>query len=128
MIESASPTVSLESHAFAHGVRIDAEKLQCYHVAQEMRALMIEALPRASRSARDQLDRASLSVVLNIAEGAGRRAPRDKARFYSIARGSANESVALVDAALAGNASAAAARALLVRVIQMLARLEARFR
>ncbi len=128
MTQSPTPTVSRGSDAVGQEVRIDAEKLQCYHVAQEMRALVVGVLPSASRAARDQLERASLSVVLNIAEGAGRRAPRDKARFYSIARGSANESVALLDAALAGDVGAAAARTLLVRVIQMLSRLEARFR
>ncbi len=39
----------------------------------------------------DQLDRASVSVALNLAEGA-RRTGRDRARFYAIAHGSANES------------------------------------
>ncbi len=126
MTQSAAPAVSRGSGL--SGVRIDAEKLECYHVAQSMRALIVGLLPSASRAARDQLDRASLSVVLNIAEGAGRRAPGDKARFYSIARGSANESVALLDAVLPGDASGLAARRLLVRVIQMLSRLEARFR
>ncbi len=126
MTQSAAPVVSRGSDPCV--MRIDAEKLECYHIAQDMRVLVAGVLLGASRAARDQLDRASLSVVLNIAEGAGRRAPRDKARFYSIARGSANESVALLDAVLSGDPSALAARRLLVRVIQMLSRLEARFR
>ncbi len=128
MTQSATPTVSRGSDAVGQEVRIDAEKLQCYHVAREMRALVVGVLPSASRAARDQLDRASLSVVLNTAEGAGRRAPGDKARFYSIARGSANETVALLDVALPRDATSVAARGLAVRVIQMLSRLEARFR
>ncbi len=128
MDQNATPAVSRGSDALEHGVRIDAEKLECYHVAVQMRTLIVGVLPSASRVARDQLDRASLSVVLNTAEGAGRRAPGDKARFYSIARGSANETVALLDVALPGGSAGAAARGLAVRVIQMLAKLEARFR
>lgn len=38
-----------------------------------------------------QMQTAALSVPANIAEGFGRRHPRDKARFYSIAKGSADE-------------------------------------
>ena len=66
MTQSAAPVVTRGLDAV--GARIDAEKLECYHVAQEMRVLVVGVLPGASRAARDQLDRASLSVVLNIAE------------------------------------------------------------
>lgn len=45
----------------------------------------------------DQLDRASISVALNIAEGAGRSTPRERARHYTIARGSAVECLACMD-------------------------------
>ncbi len=38
-----------------------------------------------------------MSIALNIAEGAGRWQPRDKANFYTIARGSAFECVPLID-------------------------------
>ncbi len=40
---------------------------------------------------RDQLYRAVVSILLNIAEGAGEYSPKDKARFYRIARRSAAE-------------------------------------
>jgi four helix bundle protein len=50
---------------------------------------------------RDQLDRARISIVLNIAEGAGRFSAPDKARFYAIARGSATEWGAVLDLLLA---------------------------
>ena len=40
---------------------------------------------------KDQLDRASSSVVLNLAEGSGKITKRDQRKFYSIAWGSLNE-------------------------------------
>jgi len=43
-----------------------------------------------------QMRRASASVPTNIAEGFARRTPRDKARFYNIAEGSAEELSVLV--------------------------------
>ena len=46
---------------------------------------------------KDQFDRASLSVVLNIAEGAGKRSAVDQGRFYSIALGSLRECTAILD-------------------------------
>ena len=79
---------------------------------------------------RDQLERASLSIALNIAEGAGRRPRADKSRFYGIARGSANECAAIFDVlrvrGLASEASCNQARELLVRIVQMLTRLQQR--
>ena len=40
---------------------------------------------------RDQFERASLSVVLNLAEGSGKLTGKDRRRFYSIALGSLRE-------------------------------------
>ncbi len=45
----------------------------------------------------DQLQRASISIALNIAEGAGRYSKADKKNFYIIARGSVFECVAVID-------------------------------
>ena len=85
---------------------------------------------RGCAELRDQLDRASISIVLNIAEGCGRRSPADKARFYSMARGSATECAAILDLlgvrGLVDDRLRKRARALLVRVVQMLTRLVAR--
>ena len=44
-----------------------------------------------------QLIRATQSISLNIAEGAGEHSPADKARFYRIARRSAYECEAALD-------------------------------
>ena len=43
-----------------------------------------------------QMRKAAVSIVANIAEGFGRRKPNDKARFYNIAEGSAEELGCLV--------------------------------
>jgi len=105
----------------------DAHKLAVYHVAVSLQAASASLLPRGYAILRDQLERATLSVVLNLAEGAGRRSRRDKARFYTIARGSAMESAALIDVLVARQiASAEAAKEakeLVIRVIQMLSKL-----
>jgi four helix bundle protein len=112
-----------------HEPRLDPERLDCYRVALEFNVLATRLVPRGHRDIRDQLLRASLSVPLNLAEGCGRRAPADKAHFYAIARGSAMECAAIVDAArslgLAPIATCKEARWLLVRIVQMLTKLEA---
>jgi len=111
---------------------LDAERLDCYRLAIDFQALAGGLLPKRSGLAalRDQLDRASISIALNIAEGAGRFSPADKARFYSIARGSATECAAIVELAVRRNLAAPLtchhARSLLVRIVQMLTRLNAR--
>lgn len=50
---------------------------------------------------RSQLDRASTSVPLNIAEGNGKFSPRDRVRFLDIAQGSALECAACLDVLVA---------------------------
>lgn len=46
---------------------------------------------------KDQLDRASTSIPLNIAEGNGKSYPRDRSRYLETARGSALECAACLD-------------------------------
>ena len=48
-------------------------------------------------AAKDQLDRASTSLPLNMAEGNGKFSTADRARFLEIARGSALECAAYLD-------------------------------
>lgn len=47
--------------------------------------------------AKDQLGRASMSIMLNIAEGSGKFTNRDRRNFYVTARGSAFECAALTN-------------------------------
>jgi four helix bundle protein len=116
---------------FAADALLDAEKLDVYRIALEFQAIAGQLVPkRGYAELRDQLDRASISIVLNIAEGCGRRSPADKGRFYSMARGSATECAAILDLlgarGLVADRPRARARSLLVRVVQMLTRLVAR--
>ena len=116
---------------FAGAALLDAEKLDCYRIALEFQAIAGQLMPkRGHAELRDQLDRASISIVLNIAEGCGRRSPADKGRFYSMARGSATECAAILDLlgvrGLVDDRLRRRARSLLVRVVQMLTRLVAR--
>jgi four helix bundle protein len=100
------------------------EKVDCYRLAVEFAAVAATLVPRGHSSLRDQLERASTSVALNLSEGWGRWRARGKAQFYAIARGSLLESSAVIDLlrarGLAGEAECARARALCARVGQML--------
>ena len=116
---------------FAGAALLDAEKLDVYRIALEFQAITGQLVPkRGYAELRDQLERASISIVLNIAEGCGRRSPADKGRFYSMARGSATECAAILDLlrarGLVDDRLRNRARALLVRVVQMLSQLVAR--
>ena len=52
---------------------------------------------KLSRIAKDQFDRALLSVVLNLVEGSAKPTARDRKRFYAIAMGSLRETQAILD-------------------------------
>jgi four helix bundle protein len=78
----------------------DHERMEVYRLAIAFvrTANGIRPALLAGRSAlADQLDRAAVSIALNIAEGAGEFARREKARFYRIARRSATECAAILD-------------------------------
>ncbi len=51
---------------------------------------------KAKAFLKDQLERASLSVVLNLSEGSARPTPRDRAKFYAISYASLKEVQALL--------------------------------
>ena len=88
---AASAAVAAFACPQAEEPLLDANRLHVYHVALELHCLCSTLAATLNRIVKDQLERASLSVVLNIAEAAGRRSRRDKARFYAIARGSATD-------------------------------------
>ncbi|MEM7699698.1 MAG: four helix bundle protein [Verrucomicrobiota bacterium] len=79
----------------------------------------------------DQLERASSSVTLNIAEGNGRRSSRQRAKFFDDARGSATECAGCLDILVAKNvitvSEAIAGKALLIRCVSILSKLVQRF-
>ena len=77
------------------------EKLEVYQRATEWLALSSQisrTVPKGNADLVNQLRRASLSIPLNVAEGAGKTGNLDKKRFYGIARGSTLECAAILDA------------------------------
>ena len=108
----------------------DHEGLEVYQAAIRFVVMandVVEQLPRGRGYLADQLQRAATSVVLNIAEGAGEFAPKEKAGFYRMARRSATESAALLDVCrnlkLLADERHAAGRDLLLQVVSMLVRM-----
>lgn len=78
----------------------DHEKLDVYKVALDFLIEadgLIERLPRGRGHLADQLTRAATSIVLNIAEGAGKYSGPDKRRYFLSALGSTTESAAIFD-------------------------------
>jgi four helix bundle protein len=119
-------------------LQFDHEKLDVYKL--ELRFVtwateLIEELrsePRSTvKEVVQQLDRASLSSLLNTAEGNGRRKTQQRARFFDDARGSATECAACLDALVAKRACqpdrVAEGKAILFRVVSMLSKLVTRF-
>lgn len=112
----------MEDQFFEH------ERLDVYRAAREFLSLAVALIPRrGERSLLDQLERAGQSILLNIAEGAGRHSRPDKQRFYEIAKGSATECASIIDIlrmkGLGSSDDHAKVRALNLRVVQMLSRL-----
>lgn len=84
-------------------VQFDHERLAVYQVAIAFVGWWAEISQTCSGPAvvKDQLDRASTSVPLNIAEGNGKSYPRDRCRYLETARGSALECAACLDVLVA---------------------------
>jgi len=116
----------------------DHEKLDVYRLELEFLAWVTPLLEEVSQKAtgktsevRDQLDRASLSVLLNTAEGNGKRQRPVCAKFFDDARGSATECAACLDALIAKGAAreeqVAEGKRMLLRIVSMLCGLIDRF-
>jgi four helix bundle protein len=110
--------------------RTDHERLDVYQLALDFLVFangVIEALPRGRSHLADQFTRASMSIVLNLAEGAGKLSKPDKRRYYLTARGSATESAALLDACLRlellEEPAHRTGKEMVVRIVSMLIRL-----
>ena len=81
-------------------MRFSHEKLIVYQRSLEFIELtnkIFNDLSKMRISVLDQLDRASTSIPLNIAEGTGKYTGKDKCRYYDIARGSSLECAACLD-------------------------------
>jgi four helix bundle protein len=116
----------------------DHEKLDVYQLELRFIAWVTPLIEEAKATAaskssevRDQLDRASLSALLNTAEGNGKRQRQVRARFFDDARGSATECAACLDALVAkqvcSSERVSEGKALLLRVVSMLCGLVDRF-
>jgi four helix bundle protein len=114
-------------------IYFDHEKLDVYQESIDFCGWVGDFLVAisAKAAAKDQLDRASTSIPLNIAEGNGKFSAKDRARFFEMARGSALECAACLDVLLVrkftGEEQAVAAKERLARIVQMLVGLLRRF-
>jgi len=114
-------------------IYFDHEKLDVYQEAIAFCGWVGDLINSISvkAAAKDQLDRASTSIPLNIAEGNGKFSSADRARFFEIARGSALECAACLDVLVARKFAKqediATAKEQLVKIVQMLVGLLRRF-
>jgi len=119
-------------------VNFDHEKLDVYRAELEFISWATDLLTeigelkgRRIGEVCDQLERASLSALLNTAEGNGKRQRPTRAKFFDDARGSATECAACLDALVAKRLSNGnriqAGKDILVRIVSMLSKLVTKF-
>jgi len=78
------------------------ENLQVYQKSVDFAdrvCVLTESFPRGYYFLVDQLNRAALSIATNLAEGNGRFTKPDRKNFFTIARGSVQECVPLLEIA-----------------------------
>lgn len=105
------------------------EKLRVYQAAIEFISWLqkiVDKIPKSS-SVYGQLDRASTSIPLNIAEGNGKRTQLDRCKFFYISRGSAFECAAALDVLVAKTILAqeeiVEGKEILLKIVSMLVKL-----
>ena len=114
-------------------IYFDHEKLDVYRESIAFCGWVGEFLGAitAKAAAKDQLDRASTSIPLNVAEDNGKFSNADRARFLEIARGSALECAACIDVLavrrLVVTERILPAKEQLVRIVKMLMGMLKRF-
>ena len=123
MILNLNLPLNLNPDSMPH---FDHEKLKVYQESIRFVAWaddLLETVPKAA-AVHNQLDRASTSVPLNIAEGNGKRTSADRCRFFDIARGSALECAACLDVLVAKkkieSETADSGKAVLLEIVSML--------
>ena len=82
------------------------EKLDVYQKSIDLAERILVAtseFPRGFYFLSDQLNRACVSIATNLAEGNGRFTKADRKNFFTIARGSAQECVPLIELACRRN-------------------------
>ena len=125
--KNLNPThIHIRNPLLAMRTSVDHEKLEAYQASLGFitwTTPLLKGLP-GSASVRNQLDRASTSVPLNIAEGNGKFTSPDRCRFFDNARGSALKSAACLDVMVAKKFVSAseiqAGKAMLVKIVSML--------
>jgi hypothetical protein len=88
-----------------HTTMFTFENLEVYKKAFAQNQKVYRLLEKDTslpRYMKDQLGRASLSIQLNIAEGSGRFAKRDRRNFFVVARSSALECASLDTVSICG--------------------------
>ncbi|MGZ5136017.1 MAG: four helix bundle protein [Flavitalea sp.] len=110
--------------------QFDHERLDSYQAALNLVVLInqiVEQLPKGRGYLSDQLQRAGISVPLNIAEGAGEYSANEKGRFYRIAKRSATECAAIFEIChrleLINEIQYSQAKGLLLRIVAMLTKM-----
>ena len=82
--------------------RFGFERMDVYRVAREflqwVHRSLLPRVPRGHAEERDHLRRASLSILLNVGEGAQQESKGLKRKHFRIAKGSAGECAAVLDA------------------------------
>ena len=104
----------------------DHEKLKVYQASIDFVVWVQKIMDKIPKRhvVHDQLDRASTSIPLNIAEGNGKYTQKDRCRFFDIARGSALECAAALDVltakAILSNSDIQTGKKILYNIVSML--------